>query len=83
MGSELGVELRSTLLAMTLMFTADIVALGWVAMWLSLKCRRQADVAGLLDPTTVALAKDYESLGEVAHFALGLVFLMHDAQAPL
>jgi hypothetical protein len=39
-------ELRLVSLAIVIMFGADLVALGWVSMWLSLKCRRQVDVAG-------------------------------------
>jgi ABC-type Na+ efflux pump permease subunit len=39
-------QLTAILVAMLFMFAADVVALTWSAMWLSLKCRRQADVAG-------------------------------------
>lgn len=39
-------ELAAVVLALALMFSLDAVALAWTAMWLSLKCKRQADVAG-------------------------------------
>ena len=39
-------ELAWLLGAVAIMFVVDLMALGWVAMWLSLKCRRKADVTG-------------------------------------